>query len=173
MHIRTLQPNEAELFREIRLCALAESPDAFGETFQQAQAQPNSYWQNLTDSVTQPDSHVMFLAEQTKQVVGSAFGLVDREDAKIGHIGGMWVDPAFRANGIGAALVAEILTWAHQQKQSKLELWITQGNQKAIGLYERVGFVDTGKRNQLPSNPSLQIIHMSLKLPVSAQQSNT
>lgn len=164
MHIRTLQPNEATLFCEIRLRALAESPNAFGETLQQAQEQPNSYWEDLTNSVTQPNRHVMFLAEQAEQVVGFAFGLIDRKDARIGHIGGMWVDPAFRAGGIGYRLVAAILDWAYQQKQNRLELWVTQGNAKAIKLYERVGFVDTGKRDVLPSNSSLQIIQMALEL---------
>ena len=164
MHIRTLQPNEATLFREIRLRALAESPNAFGETLQQAQEQPNSYWEDLTDSVTQPNSHVMFLAEQAEQVTGFAFGLIDRKDVRIGHIGGMWVDPAFRASGIGYGLVAAILDWADRQKQNRLELWVTQGNAKAIRLYERVGFVDTGKRDVLPSNSSLQIIQMALEL---------
>lgn len=112
----------------------------------------------------------MFLAEQAEQaeqVVGCAFGLVDREDAKVGHIGGMWVDPTFRASGVGYALVAKILTWADQKRQNKLELWVTEGNVKAINLYERVGFVDTGKRSVLLSNSSLQIIQMSLKLQAS------
>jgi hypothetical protein len=84
MHIRALQPHEAALVREVRLRALAESPNAFGETLQQAQVQPNSYWEELTHSVTQPNSHVMFLAEQAEQVVGFAFGLVDRKDARAG-----------------------------------------------------------------------------------------
>ena len=167
MYIRTLQPNEATLLREIRLRALAESPNAFGETLQQVQAQPKTYWEDLTNSVTQPNSHIMFLAEQAEQVAGFAFGLVDRKDAKVGHIGGMWVDPTFRASGVGYALVIEILTWADQQRQNKLELWVTEGNAKAISLYERVGFVETGKRGLLPSNSSLQIIQMSLKLQVS------
>ncbi|NER79903.1 MAG: GNAT family N-acetyltransferase, partial [Leptolyngbya sp. SIO1D8] len=43
----------------------------------------------------------MFLAEQTEQVMGFAFGLLDRQDAQVGHIGGMWVDPTVRASGVG------------------------------------------------------------------------
>ncbi len=161
MHIRTLRSNEVALFREVRLRALAESPNAFGETLQQAQAQPDSYWKKLTDSVTQPNSHVMFLAEQAEQIAGFAFGLIDRQDSQVGHIGGMWVDPVFRSCGVGYALVTKIISWSHQLKQSKLELWVTEGNNKAIALYKRVGFIDTGKRDVLPSNPSLQIIQMS------------
>lgn len=80
-------------------------PQRFGETLQYAQTQPNSYWKTLTDSVTQPNSYVVFLVEQAEQVVEFAFGLVDRKDAKIGHLESMWVDPVFRANGIGYKLL--------------------------------------------------------------------
>ncbi|HEY9629515.1 MAG TPA: GNAT family N-acetyltransferase [Coleofasciculaceae cyanobacterium] len=164
MHIRTLQPHEASLFREVRLRALADSPNAFAETLQQAQTQPQTYWEMLTHSLSQPNSHVMFLAEQAGLVVGFTFGLVDRQDSKTGHLGGMWVDPTCRAQGIGSALIAEVLTWAQQRSQTKLELWVTEGNVKAMGLYKKVGFVDTGKRDVLPSNPALQIIQMSLRI---------
>ncbi|MBI4783900.1 MAG: GNAT family N-acetyltransferase [Oscillatoriophycideae cyanobacterium NC_groundwater_1537_Pr4_S-0.65um_50_18] len=164
MQIRTLQPHEAPLFREIRLHALADSPNAFAETLQQAQTQPQVYWERLTHSLSQPNSHVMFLAEQAGRVVGFAFGLVDRQDSKIGHLGGMWVDPTCRGHGVGSALIAEILTWAQQRNQTQLELWVTEGNVKAMGLYRKVGFVDTGKRDVLPSNPSLPTIQMSLRI---------
>ena len=164
MHIRPLLPHEASVFREVRLRALAESPDAFGETLQQAQAQPDSYWETLTDSVTRPDGHVMVLAEQAEQIMGFVCGLLDRYDEHIGHLGGMWVDPAFRSSGVGHLLVASILEWAHQRNHRKLQLWVTEGNLKAIRLYEKMGFVDTGKRDELPSDRSLQIVQMALEL---------
>ena len=170
MHIRSLRPNETALFRQLRLQALAESPNAFGETLQQAQIQPDAYWEKLTASVTQPDRHVMFLAEQAEQILGFAFGLLDRQDATIGHIGGMWVNPAFRSSGVGSTLLAKLLDWAHQREFRALELWVTEGNEKAVDFYQRSGFVYTGKRDLLPSNPSLQIIQMSLKIQSSESQ---
>lgn len=164
MYIRKLKSSEAALFRDLRLQALANAPNSFGETLEQAEAQPNSYWQKLTESVTKPDGHIMFLAEQLEQVVGFAFGLRDRQDSKVGHLGGMWVNPNFRSQGVGYGLVEAIIAWGHQLKQERLELWVTEGNRDAIRLYERVGFIDTSKRDILPSNPSLQIIQMALQL---------
>ncbi len=170
MHIRPLRPNETSLFRTLRLQALADSPNAFGETLKQAQAQPNPHWETLTNSVTQPDGHVMLLAEQAEKVLGFTFGLLDRQDATLGHMGGMWVDPAFRSSGIGSALLAKILDWAHQRNLRTLELWVTEKNKKAVDLYQRAGFVCTGKRDVLPSNSSLQIIQMSLEIESSRTQ---
>lgn len=162
MTIRTLQPDEAELFRELRLRALTESPNAFGETLQQAKAQPESYWQKLTESVTQPGGQVMVLVEHAEHIAGFAFGLFDRQDSHVGHLGGMWVDPAFRSNGIGYRLVDAIVAWAGQRHKHRLELWVTEGNHAAIRLYERCGFVETGRRDLLPSRPGLQVIQMAI-----------
>ena len=162
LNIRLLKPDEVEVFREVRLRALAESPDAFGETWHQAQAQPDTYWERLTESVTQPQGQVMVLAEHADRVIGSAFGLRDRHAPDIGHVGGMWVEPAFRASGVGTALMTRLLTWAEQQEYEILELWVTEGNEGAIAFYRKFGFVETGKRDILPSNPTLNVIQMSL-----------
>jgi hypothetical protein len=42
MHIRPLKPEEASLHREIRLRALQDSPNLFGETYAVAAAKPLS-----------------------------------------------------------------------------------------------------------------------------------
>lgn len=47
MQIRALEPHEVSLHRELRLRALRDAPDAFGETFAEAEAQPISYWEEL------------------------------------------------------------------------------------------------------------------------------
>jgi hypothetical protein len=74
MLIRPLKPNEASMFRAVHPRTLADAPHAFGETLQQARSQPGAYWQNLTESVTQPSGQVMILAEDNHQVMGFALG---------------------------------------------------------------------------------------------------
>ncbi len=61
MRVRTLEAHEVALHRDVRLRALQEAPDAFGESFADAAARPMSYWDDLTRSVTEPGRHVMFL----------------------------------------------------------------------------------------------------------------
>src|SRR5262245_41506953 len=112
VHLRRLGPGEVDLHRDVRLRALRESPASFGEAFEDAAARPTSYWEQLTRSVTEPSAQVMFLAWEDTQVVGSAYGLLDREHTETGRVGGMWVEPAWRRRGVGAALLQDVFGWA-------------------------------------------------------------
>jgi ribosomal protein S18 acetylase RimI-like enzyme len=162
--VRRLRADETTLLKTLRLRALAESPDAFGDSVAVARARPDSYWTEMTRSVTEPDRHAMFLAEDAAAAVGIAFGLVDRERADRAHLGGMWVDPAARRRGAGRALVDAVLAWAHERRFRDIVLWVAEGNAEAAALYERAGFKRTGRRDHLPSNPSLPTCEMGRPL---------
>jgi GNAT superfamily N-acetyltransferase len=164
MRIRALERHEWALFRELRLRALADSPDAFARTLAQALGEDDAYWVKLTESVTAPGGQVMLMAEVEGRPAGLAFGLFDKERAKIGHVAGMWVDPGARGRGAGRALLDAAIAWARSRALDRLELWVTKGNAPAERLYERAGFADTGRRDALASNPALQTIQMALNL---------
>ena len=164
MRIRQLEPHEWALIRELRLRALADSPDAFARTLAEALGENDAYWVKLAGSVTQPDGQVMLVAELDGRPVGLAFGLFDRERASTGHVAGMWVDPEARGRGVGRALLESVIAWARSRALDRLELWVTKGNVAAARLYERAGFADTGRRDALASNPALQIIQMALNV---------
>ncbi|HTY76977.1 MAG TPA: GNAT family N-acetyltransferase [Candidatus Bathyarchaeia archaeon] len=164
MRIRELERREWALFRELRLRALADSPDAFARRYVDEQAQSDAHWIRLTESVTTPDGQVMLVAEDDGRPIGLCFGLFDKERAKTGHVGGMWVAPTGRGRGAGRALLDGAIDWARSRRLDRLELWVTEGNGPAARLYERAGFVDTGRRDALESNPALSVIQMALNL---------
>ena len=164
MRIRELERREWALFRELRLRSLAESPDAFARRFVDEQAQPDAHWIRLTESVTIPGGQVMLVAEEDSRPLGLTFGLLDKERPKTGHVGGMWVDPGARDKGAGRALLGAAIDWARSRELERLELWVTEGNHRALRLYEVAGFTDTGRRDALPSNPTLQTTQMILTL---------
>jgi GNAT superfamily N-acetyltransferase len=143
---------------------LRDARDSFGETFADAAAQPISYWEELTRSVTEPGRQVMFLACQGEDVLGSAYGLLDRERSDAGRVGGMWVEPAWRRRGVGHALLQEVFSWARECRLKYLGLWAPAQSPAAISLYSRAGFRDTGERRQLPTNSSLWIVAMEAEL---------
>ena len=152
------------LHRGLRLRALRDSPDSFGETFADVVARPTSYWEDLTRSVTEPERHVMFLACEGEHVLGSTYGLLDREQSEAGRVGGMWVDPAWRRRGIGRALLQEVFGWARARGLSCLGLWAPGHRPATISLYRQVGFRETGNCRPLPTNPSFQIVEMVCEL---------
>ena len=148
------------LHRDLRLRALRDAPDAFGETVGDVETRPTAYWEELTRSVTEPGRHVMVLAYEGQDVFGSTYGLLDRDRSAAGRVGGMWVNPAWRRRGVGHALLQEVFGWARERGLSRLALWAPAHSPAALALYVQAGFRETGIRRPLPTNPALQIIEM-------------
>jgi GNAT superfamily N-acetyltransferase len=169
--IRTLQAHEVDLHRELSLRAVRDSPTSFGETLLELEAQPPSYWEELTCSVTVPGPHIMLLAHSGDVVHGCVYGLRDRNRRDGSRVGGMWVEPAFRGRGIGHALVQAVIAWSREQGRARIGLWAPAHNNAAITLYTKAGFRENGRRRPLPSDPALWIIEMEVLLKgVDAQQ---
>ena len=74
MELRRLASHEVALHRHLRLRALRDAPDSFGESYAAAAERPIAYWEDLTRSVTEPGSNVMILACQGDDTLGSARG---------------------------------------------------------------------------------------------------
>jgi GNAT superfamily N-acetyltransferase len=164
VHLRRLSPPEIEIHREIRLRALSEASDFLGETFADSAVQLTYYWEDFTRSVTEPDGDVMFLATEGEHIIGSTYGLLNGWQNEIGRVRGMWVDPMWRGQGIGRALLQEVFAWARERELSYLELWAPVHSEAAIALYLKAGFRKTGNFAPLPTNASLQIVEMKVRL---------
>jgi GNAT superfamily N-acetyltransferase len=162
--LRRLASHEANLHRDLRLRALRDAPDSFGETFADAAGRSITYWESLTRSVTVPGPHAMFLACQGEDVVGSAYSLFNGASSDAGRVGGMWVEPAWRRRGVGRALLQEVCTWARGHGLKRLGLWAPAHSSAAIALYSRAGFRETGEQRPLPANPALSVIAIEVEL---------
>ncbi|MFI5374355.1 MAG: GNAT family N-acetyltransferase [Candidatus Rokuibacteriota bacterium] len=162
--LRRLAPHEVELHQDLRLRALRDAPDSFGETAADAATRSRAYWEELTRAVTTPGGQAMFLACEDAHVIGTVYGLLDRERGAAGRVGGMWVEAAWRGQGVGRRLLLEVLGWARARGLSRLGLWAPAHSPAAIALYSRAGFRDTGDRRPLPGNASLQLVAMEAEL---------
>jgi GNAT superfamily N-acetyltransferase len=83
------------------------------------------------------------VAEIDGAVVGTASG-GDGDATAAAALTAMWVDPRYRRQGIGDALVQRIVQWARETGYGELFLWVVDGNGSAERLYERNGFRRTG-----------------------------
>jgi GNAT superfamily N-acetyltransferase len=146
-----------------RVIALGDAPDSFGETFTEAAVRPISYWEELTRSVTEPGRDVMFLACEGNDVLGSAYGILDRACSDAGRVGGVWVGRTWRRRGVGRALLEEVISWGRERRLRRLGLWAPVHNPAAIALYARAGFRNTGDQRRLQTNPMLSIIAMEVE----------
>jgi [ribosomal protein S18]-alanine N-acetyltransferase len=64
------------------------------------------------------------------------------------------VAPAARRRGIGRQLLDALLTTARKTNSTSVFLEVRESNAAARGLYEKLGFRQTGRRHSYYSNPS-------------------
>jgi RimJ/RimL family protein N-acetyltransferase len=83
------------------------------------------------------------VAVANDEIVGSLH--VDESRFGFGEIG-MAVARDWRGRGVGTALIAAAIEWARERGLHKLSLSVFAHNERAIGLYRKVGFVEEGRR---------------------------
>ncbi len=83
-----------------------------------------------------PDTFLV--AEYNGRIIGYVMAYL-RPDLE-GHIMSIAVDPAYRGNGIGSALLTEVIERLAARGAKWIGLEVRVSNQNAIKLYERFGF---------------------------------
>lgn len=165
MRIRRVRAHEGVRLREVRLRALAEAPAAFGSTRAEALGQPPEFWDGMCRECADGAACTIFVAEQDETWYGMVRGFVHRDYPGIVRLASMWVDPARRRAGVGAALVAAIAAWACARGAGCVQLWVTDTNHAAKALYARQGFAESGRAKPHRTDPVLREVLMVRTLP--------
>ena len=98
--MRRLDPSEHALLRTLRLRALADTPSAFGSTYERELAFTDDEWRRRLH----PDANPHFVCgDLDAEPVGIVAVGIDRTevDGPVAHVWGMWVDPAAREHRRG------------------------------------------------------------------------
>ena len=164
MRIRRVRKDESERLRQVRLRALAEAPSAFDSPLEDEREFPAELWARRAAASAAGETAVTFFAEDQGDYVGLVTGLWEVEGPGHVMIVSMWVAPQARGRGIGRRLLAAVVDWARERGARQIDLWVTEGNDTARTLYEKAGFVPTGERAPLDTNPSLIGAKLSLPL---------
>ena len=159
--IRRVRPDEWERLRALRLAALADAPAAFGSTLAEEAAFPEPVWQERAVSGSSGVHRVTLVAEAEDQWLGLVTG--DRRPVGSGGtdawVIGMWSHPDARGRGVARALLSGVATWARERGADALHLHVTETNEPAIRLYQRLGFRPPEAR-ALEHTPPLRENHM-------------
>jgi ribosomal protein S18 acetylase RimI-like enzyme len=153
--IRELTDYDWALWRNLRLAALADAPDAFASTLAE--------WTGAGDVEVRWRARLVnvpfnVVADRDSRPIGMASGTapIDGEVQLIS----MWVTPERRACGVGEALVEAVVRWAGDAKANGIALDVRQSNQRAIRFYLRNGFFDHGwSRSPDPAHPERRMVH--------------
>lgn len=154
---RVLVAEDWKIFRDLRLRALADAPDAFATTLADAQSHSDLVWQGRL-----PGSGPTIVATESGQPVamGGAFAPPDSDSATLW---GMWTAPEARGRGHASRVLADLVTWCLTHERSVL-LDVTEGNVAARHLYLSHGFEPTGEWQPLRDGSTLRVESMRLEL---------
>jgi ribosomal protein S18 acetylase RimI-like enzyme len=158
VEIRRVRADEWREVRDCRLEALQDplAPLAFLETFEQASAEPDEFWQTRAAGGAEGSRVAQWVAIDdgawvgTVAVIAFRAGEVDYYGAQVleprANLIGVYLRPAHRRQGILERLVATAAGWTAEQGFAELVLDVHELNARAIGAYMRCGFEITGER---------------------------
>ena len=140
MLVRMLGPADATLYRSLRLRALRDHPDAFTSSYQEEREQPGEA------AAQRLAAHPFWGAYHHAELQGFV-GLQRELRTKNRHkatVMGMYVAPEAGGQGVGRKLLDSLVAHARLNGLESLVLTVTDGNQRALRLYEAAGFRSFG-----------------------------
>jgi RimJ/RimL family protein N-acetyltransferase len=140
--IRLARETDAQNYRDLRLEALKNHPEAFSSDYETYLVKPVSYWEDRLREQGTDSSVKMYFAEHEAQLIGMA-GIVRQNSPKGKHsalIISMYVRPDWRGLRIADGLIAACVDWARTEEIRVVKLAVVTTNTPAIRCYARCGF---------------------------------
>jgi ribosomal protein S18 acetylase RimI-like enzyme len=143
MEIRTLTSDDVPEFREVRLRALRDHPDAFASDAEKFEQTPLADIRSRLSGEGQHPDNFTLGAYIGGRLVGMV-GLVREQNTKLKHkafIWGVYVAPEARGSGVARALMQEAINRARRlDGLEMLYLGVRSDNTPARSLYLSLGF---------------------------------
>ena len=108
------------------------------------------------------DRHLFLVAENESGTAVAYVGMMHVLDE--GYISNVAVDPAYRRQGVGDALIEAMLARAAALELSFVTLEVRESNAPAQALYAKHGFIPVGKRKLYYEHPKEDAILMTTYL---------
>lgn len=144
INVRALGEEDWQQFRDIRLLALQESPEAFvADRAQEAELDEQAWRERMRRARR-------LIAERDGSPVGVvSLGQGDPERLYTGELFGLWVAPEGRGAGVAWKLVEAGAAQARADGHRQLGYWVGTDNGPAVAFASSVGFRPTGTRRPM------------------------
>lgn len=139
--VRIATPEDAPIWRALRLEGIIENPSGFIVTAQEAAAVPI---EADVKRLSNGDRVLAFMGETPVGLAGFNRNPVSRASHRA-EIGPVYVAPVARGIGVSDLIMTTLMNAAKAVGIWQLELFVNEENTPAIALYTRHGFTEMGK----------------------------
>lgn len=164
--VRPIASADWPAYREVRLKALKDSPQAFGGTWQQEARLHEQDWSARAIASESGQSGRGFFAINKDEVCGLVWCLISDSNPLVANIYALWTAPSVRGQGAGRALMEQCIAWANSKGVRHIGLSVTQDESPAMQLYKSQGFCTVGEPEFLRPGSNLKTQKMELRLAV-------
>lgn len=142
--VRALGEDDWQQYRDIRLTALQESPEAFVATRAQEDAFDEQVWRDRMRRSRR------LVAERDGSTIGIvSLGHGEADEPTSGELFGLWVAPQARGTGVAWKLVEAGADQARRDGLSHLRYWVDTDNGRAVAFASSFGFRPGGTRRPM------------------------
>jgi GNAT superfamily N-acetyltransferase len=147
--VRRIRLGEGQLFKDLRLAALTESPNAFSSTYESAVERSWESWRDQADGSASGNDRCTLIAFAGGTPVGLGAVYRDGPQADEGELLQFWVRPDWRRRGVGRELLEALLRWCEENGILRVRATVTAGNDRAARFYKGHGFASvTGRAGE-------------------------
>ena len=143
MEIRILETGDTPLYREIRLEALRDHPEAFSSSYDEEKNNPIESYENRLNF-----AHFNIFGAFIENKLIGVVTLIKETNMKTkhkAHIVAMYVKPESRKVGAGKSLMLAAINKAQTIEEiEQIYLTVTSSNVAAKELYQALGFITYG-----------------------------
>ncbi|TWE06911.1 GNAT family N-acetyltransferase [Rudaeicoccus suwonensis] len=147
--VRALGEDDWQVYRDVRLAALRDAPEAFVASATQEQEFDEEFWR------TRMARSRRLVAEQDGTVVGVvSIGRRPGGDERVGELFGLWVTPGLRGQGVAWKLVQAGVDQARSDDFGFVAYWVGTDNGRAVAFASSFGFRPTDSRRPMKNGNS-------------------
>ena len=145
MEVRALCRDDADAYRHARLRALAEDGWAFGADLATEETFDIDTWRSRVT----PEDGLTLGAIDNAAIVGMCTVIPSGRGVMLGDVAdidgawivAMWIAHEYRSTGLADDVMSTAIHWSEEVGHRWLGLHVTEGNDRAVRVYERHGFV--------------------------------
>lgn len=162
VEVRPIRADQWQLLKAVRCAALEEAPYAFSSTLEDTLERSDDDWAQMAEQSVRDPTRITFFAFEDDVPCGMSACALDGDEVEMF---GVWVDPAYRGQGVGQALIEFARAWAESHGAARLQAGVFEDNGRAIAFYSSAGFTDVGLTRPELSTEDRTVLLLTMELP--------